>query len=98
LDTCGGEEMSNKRKFEIEMTVTATIELDNEVIDVVDDKWRSQLYNLRTPEEIARHIAYNMVANQANLSSIDGWADQSDDNAKFIVFPQWATESVKELK
>lgn len=70
------------RKFEIEVTGNVTIELDEKVIDAVDDSWRSGIYNLKTPEEIAAHIAYNFVVNGATLSRLDGWADQPDDLAR----------------
>ncbi len=74
----------SKRQFKIEFAGTATIELDDQVIDVVDDEWRSSLYNLHTPEEIAEHIAYNFIFNIDRLSSLDGWADQPDSNARLI--------------
>ena len=74
----------SKRTFKIEFTGSATIELDEQVIDVVDDEWRSQLYNLHTPEEIAGHIAYNLIFNSGGLSMLDGWADQPDSNARLI--------------
>ena len=61
------------------------IELDDAVIDVVDDQWRHDLYNLRTPEQIAEMIGDNMIRNRASLSELDGWADQPDNNAKIIV-------------
>ena len=73
-----------KRKFEIEITGTVEMELDDRVIDVVNDEWRSYLYNLRTPEEIAEHIAFNLVANSGRLSMLDGWADQPDQNARIL--------------
>ena len=72
----------SKRIFIIEYNGSATIELDDQVIDVVNDEWRSQLYDLHTPEEIAEHIAYNFIFNSARLSDLDGWADQPDRNAR----------------
>jgi len=78
-----------KRKFLVEFRGEAEIELDDAVIDVVDDEWRSQLYDLKTPEEIAKHIGYNLVINQWNLSNLDGWADQPNSNARVISEPEW---------
>jgi len=78
-----------KRKFLVEFNGQVEIELDDEVINVVDDEWRSQLYDLKTPEEIARHIGYNLVINQWNLSNLDGWADQPNSNARVISEPNW---------
>jgi hypothetical protein len=87
-----------KRTFYVEFVVNAKIELDDQVIDVVDDEWRSQLYNLKTPEQIAEHIAYNMLAYDSNLASLDGWADQPNSNARIIGYPDWDCEECKEIK
>ena len=73
-----------KQTFEVDVTTTVILELDDAVIEVVDDEWRKTLYNLRTPLEIAKHIAYNMVVNDASLSRLDGWADQPDGNARIV--------------
>jgi len=73
-----------KRTFQIEFTGSATLELDDQVIDVVDDAWRAGLYDLHTPEEIAEHIAYNLIFNKWSLSALDGWADQPDSNARLL--------------
>lgn len=72
------------KKFTVVFEVTAEIELDEQVISVVDDEWRSALYPLNDDEDIAEHIAYNFVRNNARLSQLDGWADQPDSNAKLI--------------
>ena len=86
-----------KRKFEIEIQASAVIELDDRVIDVVDDEWRSQLYDLYTPEDIAKHIAYNLLVNKWELSTLDGWTDQPDENAKVIDSPDWFISAVEEI-
>jgi hypothetical protein len=83
-----------KRTFEIELTGTATVELDDQVIQVVDDEWRAALYPLHTPEEIAQHVAYNLIVNNARLSQLDGWADQPNTNAR-VVRLEWETVKVK---
>ena len=74
------------------------IELADEVINVVDGEWRSQLYNLNGAEEIAAHTGYNMVVNQAQLSQLDGWADQPNENAKLTLKPDWEVTYIKEIK
>jgi hypothetical protein len=82
-----------KRKFAVEFDGaggyegTAIIELDQKVIDVVDDDWRKHLYQLHTPEEIAEHIAYNLIVNNIPLTLMDGWADLSDDMARVVEYP-----------
>ena len=86
----------SKRRFEIEYSVygmplfdVAIIELDDAVIDVVDDDWRKQLYDLHTPEDIAKHVAYNLLENKIQLSQMDGWADQPNSNARVIQWPDY---------
>jgi hypothetical protein len=87
-----------KRIFEVKIECnyddldTVIIELDQKVIDVVDNEWRSMFYPLFTPEDIAEHIAYNLVVNKAKLTYLDGWANLSDDMAKIIKYseePEW---------
>lgn len=84
-----------KRNFTVTFTVTAEIELDEHVIDVVDDEWRKDLYQLKSPSDIAEHIARNMVKNDAHLSQLDGWADQPDSNAKLLGV-DWELDEVSE--
>lgn len=77
--------------FEISLSGTVTVEIDDQVIEAVNDDWRATFYKLRTPEEIAGHIAYNLVVNRVKLSQMDGWADQPDSNVK-VVNEEWETE------
>lgn len=85
-----------KHKFNVTFSVTAKIELDDAVIDAVDDEWRSQFYRLMDIEDIADHIAYNLLQG-AGLSCLDGWADQPDKNAK-LLDESWELEDVEEMK
>ena len=55
-----------------------TLEVDQRVIEQVTDGWRRDFYDLRTPEDIVEHIAYNMVVNDLNISQLDGFADLDD--------------------
>ena len=75
------------------------LELDDSVINVVDDEWRKQLYDLNNAEEIAEHIGLMMAAKDFKLSQLDGWADQPDDNAKIKrLQPEWVVTYIKEIK
>lgn len=87
----------SQRKFRVEIGAVVTLELDSSVIAVVDDEWRSHLYDLRTPNEIAQHIAFNLLVNGIRLSSMDGWADQADDLAKLGVV-DWDVTAKEILK
>lgn len=83
------------RTFDIELHGTATVEIDDAVIAAVDDDWRSSLYNLHTPEEIAQHIAFNLIVNGIHLSSMDGWADQDNSKARTVGTTDWTIEAVE---
>jgi hypothetical protein len=82
------------RKFRVEFEDGKEIILflNERVIDVVDDEWRSLLYDLKTPEDIAAHVAYNLVINRISLNKMDGWADQPKENASF----DWVSYGEKE--
>jgi len=83
-----------KRRFKLHFSMykeyvdSAVIELDDAVIEAVDDGWRAQFYNLHTPEEIAEHVGFNLIVNRGRLSMLDGWADQPDENARVLEWPE----------
>src|SRR5258706_1482596 len=90
--------MSNnmgKRIFDFSFNVYGKIEVDDDVINVVDDAWRKELYDLETPEEIIEMIARCMLQG-ADLSSLDGWANQPDKNAR-IIDNNWELDEINEL-
>jgi hypothetical protein len=70
-----------KQRFRLELSGEIVLELDDTVIAVVDDAWREHLYQLNTPEDIARHIGINMAVDNLRLNQLDGWADQPNENA-----------------
>lgn len=84
--------MSTKQ-FNLRLECNAVVEIDNDVIKAVDGDWRSVLYNLHTPEEIAEHIGYNLIVNGLRLSSMDGWADQDDSKAQLRGPVEWITDA-----
>ena len=85
------------KRFMVELSTVVCIELQDAVIDVVNDEWRSHCYNLRTPKEIAEHLAYNIVINDAKLSQLDGWADQPNDNIKLLHSVEWESNAISEV-
>ena len=85
------------RKFLMTIETDIEIELEDEVIDVVDDAWREELYDLDGAEEIVEHVALNMVVNNCNLSQLDGWANQPDKNARITLNPDWTVSYIKEV-
>lgn len=71
------------RLFKITATTEFDVELEQDVIDAVTDEWRSSLYDLWTVEQIVEHVGLNLKEG-VSLSSLDGWADQPDSNAKVV--------------
>jgi hypothetical protein len=69
--------MGKKRRFHVELS--CVVEIDADVIRAVNKEWRSKFYDLNTPEEVAQHLAFNLLVNGAVLSQLDGWADKEDD-------------------
>lgn len=65
-------------------TVISEVEVvfdpDVEGPKVLNDDWASSFYTWSTPEEIAKHFAYNRVANDVyDVNRLDGWADGGHD-------------------
>ncbi len=61
------------RRFKVRVEIETEIEIDQAVFDEVDDDWRAAFYELRTDEQIAEHIAYNLIYNRLSFSVLDGW-------------------------
>ena len=58
------------------------VEVDEQVLDRgVDPEWSKENYNFTTPTQVAAHVGFNMVRNGIGLSSMDGFADLSDELA-----------------
>lgn len=77
------------RLFRVCFEGEGVIELDDAVIGAVDDEWRSVFYNLRDADDIAAHIAYNLVVRKVELSDLDGWANQPDERAFMLEDVDW---------
>ena len=84
------------KRFLVELYTIVCIELHDDVLNAVNDDWRKNFYNLTDSKQIAEHIAYNMVINDAKLSQLDGWADQPNDNAEILLSPKWDVNVLEE--
>ena len=71
------------QRFLITYTGEVLVELDDSVFAAVDDGWRSQFYNLNSPEEIAQHVGLNL-ANGIPLTHLDGFASLTNDAARVV--------------
>jgi hypothetical protein len=88
-----------KRRFVVELSAEAVIDIDEAIINSVDDEWRKQLYkDVKTPEDIAEYIAYNIFVNNLKLSHIEGFADQPDENIEIQLTPIFEAHCLEEIK
>jgi len=71
-----------KGNYEEDIHFDGIIEIENEVIKSVDEEWRNKFYPCKNPQEVAEHIAYNMIVNDLLLSQLDGFANFPDNFAK----------------
>lgn len=61
------------------------IKIDDDVIKQVDDEWRQMFYSsVVTPQDVAEHIAFNMIVNDVGISMLDGFANFQDGQAKIL--------------
>jgi hypothetical protein len=72
-------------KFRGSIVVNYEIDVYQEVLDAVDDEWRSSFYKLETDKEIAAHIAYNEIMNGCKLSDLEGFANFPDEYAEISI-------------
>jgi hypothetical protein len=64
----------SKRTFSVRFDGEFTVELDQKLIDAIDDDWRKTFYeDVRTPEDIAEHIAFACVVRGFRFSQLDGF-------------------------
>lgn len=62
-----------------------SIDIEEEVIEAVNDEWRQHFYpSLKTPQDVAEHIAFNIIVNKSPLSMLEGFANWPDSHAKVI--------------
>ena len=67
--------------------VKVSCELDLTFDDnlVPDDEWRMQFHDLADVDDLACHLAYNVIVNHATLSSMEGFADHYDEELEVYV-------------
>lgn len=80
-----------KKKVEVSFVVTCTVEVDQDVIDeALSEEWQADFYTFTDEQDVADHLAYNMLRG-ASLSTLDGFAQFHDDNAK-LTDEHWEPE------
>lgn len=76
--------------------VEVEIDIDDDVINAVNEEWRSKFYNLKTKNDIIDYITRNLLG-KTPLNKLDGWADKSNIQA-LITFNDWYVDSITEIK
>lgn len=61
------------KTFKRTVTISVEIEIDQTRCREINDEWRSRFYDLRTIDDIASHLAFNLVQGRS-LQSLDGFA------------------------
>ena len=86
-----------KRKFVVSYVVTATLEIEEDLIEAaLLDDWKKDFYNLEDAEGVAAHLAFNMIQGRT-LASLDGFGDRNDLN-DVKVSSEFDIESSSEVK
>lgn len=83
-----------KRRFQVEITIRSTLEVDDTLLKRVDDAWRRQFYPLTTNEEVAGHVGCALTRGWS-LDQLDGFADLPANSVR-IIEENWDTEAVEE--
>lgn len=72
-----------RRTFRVTVTTTAELTLDSSVIrEATSDEWRKMFWDLRSAEDVAAHVGFNMLTNHLELSELDGFSGADDALAK----------------
>ncbi len=77
-----------KRRFIVSVDQVLVIEFDDTEMPegiVPNDEWRSQMYKIHSPLELAEFFGYNILVNGVDrLTRIDGFADRRDDELTVV--------------
>jgi hypothetical protein len=90
---------STMRRFKVVKVLTVELSVDQRLLDeVLTDEWRASFYKLRTPADVADHLAYNLMQGRP-LATLDGFADQPEERARLheVDFVEDADEGTKEV-
>ncbi|KSV16461.1 hypothetical protein DA01_03595 [Dehalococcoides mccartyi] len=85
------------KKFRMVIETEIEIEIEDVAFDIVNEDWKNCFFDLDGEEEIAKHIALNMVINDRKLSQLEGWYGLRGDNARITLKPDWAVPSIEEI-
>lgn len=82
-------------RFYVNFECEIALDIDERVMEVITDDWRSHFYNINTWEDLAAFIGYNMFINKLKLSQIDGLCDLDDGLATIMEEGDWFQRAEK---
>lgn len=83
-----------KRTFHV--VIGVDIEITQKLLDsVLTDEWRKYFYHFTRPEDVAEHLAFNLVRGCSTIRTLDGFANQAIDAA---VISRPEVTDVEEIK
>ena len=72
-----------KVKRTVVVTTTVEVEFDDALLP--DDEWRKNFYYICTLDDLASHLGFNYVVNNAVLKQLDGFADRDKDQCSYNI-------------
>ena len=61
------------------------IEIDDVVMLQIDDEWRETFYSdINSNQDVAEHLAYNLIVNDVEISRLDGFANFDDSCVRLL--------------
>lgn len=66
------------RRFGVTVSMFVDLEIEDGVLDVVDQEWRSKFYNLDSEARVLQYLAYHLIVDGKPLSEVVGWTDHAD--------------------
>lgn len=86
-------------RYRVVFLVESEIELSDELVkEALTPEWASQFYRFDNPCEVAQHVAYNFLRNNAKLSQLDGFAQMKDKVDASLIDEDWTLDEVSEIK
>lgn len=74
-----------RRRFKVVFEVVVEVEVDDDVVkDALSNDFKASFYDFADDAAVAHHLAYNFVANRAELTSLDGFAHHAKGKAEKI--------------
>lgn len=65
-------------RFSVQVVIEAEVEIDEAVLTGAQTRSWKESYNDLSRKEVAELIGFNMLAHNAELTAIDGFADRKD--------------------